>query len=268
MIIDFHAHVYPDKIAAKAIRNISDFYKIPIHCSCDGTPDNLISLGDEAGIDRFVIFSAAQTASQVTGINDYISRVALAHPQRFIGFGSVHADSSPDEIDRLQTLGLKGVKLHPDFQSFNIDDERMLPIYARMEGKLPVIVHTGDYRYDWSHPRRMARVCDMFPKLTVIAAHFGGWSLWDLAQDFLEHRRCYVDVSSSIMFLGNRRATELIRVYGAERVLFGTDYPMWNPKEELERLYALNLSSREMDLILANNAAELLEIKPPQSREL
>ncbi|MDR1001223.1 MAG: amidohydrolase family protein [Clostridiales bacterium] len=260
MIIDFHAHVYPDKIAEKAVKSIGDFYKIPIHCSCSGTPDNLISLGDEAGIDRFVIFSAAQTASQVASINDYISGVAAAHPERFTGFGSVHADYDANEIERIQALGLKGVKLHPDFQSFNIDDDRMLPMYARMEGKLPVIIHAGDYRYQWSHPRRVARVCDMFPRLTVIAAHFGGWSLWDLAREFLENKRCYVDVSSSIMFLGNRRAKELIRVYGAERVLFGTDYPMWNPKEELERLYALNLTSREMELILAANAIRLLKL--------
>ncbi|MDR1913090.1 MAG: amidohydrolase family protein [Clostridiales bacterium] len=261
MIVDFHAHVYPEKVADKALTGISKFYMIPLHRDSKGTADNLRSLGLNAGIDKFVIHSVAQVPSQVININDFIARTVNTYPDHFIGFGTLHPgfDNCPEEIQRLKNLGLRGVKIHPDVQQFAIDDVRMLDIYARLEGNIPVLIHTGDYRYDYSHPKRLARVLDMFPDLVVIAAHFGGWSIWDLALEYLEHRFCYLDISSSIMFLGNRRATELIRVYGAERILFGSDYPMWSPGDELERFNTLDLTDDEKDMILSRNALRILE---------
>jgi predicted TIM-barrel fold metal-dependent hydrolase len=145
-------------------------------------------------------------------------------------------------------------------QRFNIDDRRMMDIYAALEGRLPVIFHTGDYRYSFSHPARLAKALDNFPKLCAVAAHFGGWSLFDIAMDHLLDRRCYFDVSSSLPFLGGRRALELIRVYGAERFLFGSDYPMWNPAACLADFLQLNLSASERDLILCQNACAILGI--------
>jgi predicted TIM-barrel fold metal-dependent hydrolase len=127
-----------------------------------------------------------------------------------------------------------------------------------LEGKRPVIFHTGDYRYSFSHPSRLARVLDAFPRLTAVAAHFGGWSLFDIALDHLHSRFCYFDVSSSLPFLGKRRALELIRVYGAERFLFGSDYPMWNPAACLREFLELDLSGGEQDKILYQNALALL----------
>jgi predicted TIM-barrel fold metal-dependent hydrolase len=136
----------------------------------------------------------------------------------------------------------------------------MLKIYAALEGRLPVIFHTGDYRYSFSHPSRLARALDAFPELTAVAAHFGGWSLFDIAMDHLLERRCYFDVSSSLPFLGKRRAAELIHIYGAERFLFGSDYPMWDPAACVEEFLSLNLPETERDLILRQNARAILGI--------
>jgi len=259
MIIDFHAHVYPDQIADKAVNNVSKFYSI--ESSHDGTAETLLKIGKHGHIDRFVVHSVAQKPEQVRTINEYIASLCKANQDSFYGFGTLHIDmqNPTEEIEHIITLGLKGIKLHPDCQRFNIDDDRMLKIFSILNNRLPVLIHAGDYRYDYSHPSRIANVIDCFPKLTVIAAHFGGWSLFDLALEYLEHRFCYLDVSSSIMYLGNRRSEELIRAYGAERLLFGSDYPMWDPAVELERFLSLNISASEKDMILSGNALRILE---------
>ncbi|MDR1374052.1 MAG: amidohydrolase family protein [Treponema sp.] len=258
MVIDFHAHIYPEKIAAKAAASISSFYTIPVIQA--GTAEALLESGRRNGIDRFVVFSAAAVPGQVKSINSYIAETAAAH-REFTGFGTLHRDmqNPGEEIDRILDLGLKGIKLHPDMQRFTIDDEKMMDLYARLEGRLPVIFHTGDYRYPYSHPARLAKVLDRFPRLTAVAAHFGGWSLFDLALEYLRDRFCYLDVSSSIPFLGAKRAEELIRIYGAERFLFGSDYPMWDPGACLRELEGLRLSAGEKELILWKNALRLLD---------
>jgi predicted TIM-barrel fold metal-dependent hydrolase len=263
MVIDFHSHIYPDKIAARAVESICAFYTIPM--VCDGTVNGLLEYAKpQAGaagdsIDRFVVFSAAAAPGQVVSINNFIAKTVQEHPQ-LIGFGTLHPDFEDPavEIERLMGLGLRGLKFHPDMQLFNIDDERMMKIYALAEGRLPIVFHTGDYRYEYSHPKRLARVLDAFPRLVAVAAHFGGWSLFDLALEYLKDRFCYFDVSSSIPFLGNKRAAELIRIYGAERFLFGSDYPMWDPCRCLRDFRELDLSAEEQELILHKNAERII----------
>lgn len=258
MVIDFHAHVYPEKIAAKAVAGIGDFYHVKMQG--DGTAEGLINNGKPAGIDRFVVFSAAANPSQVIPINDYIASICRDHKE-FTGFGTLHYDMDDpvSEMDRLIGLGLKGLKFHPDMQSFFIDDIKMMKIYAAAEGRIPLIFHTGDYRYDFSHPSRLAKVLDIFPGLRVIAAHFGGWSVFDIAYDHLKDKNCFFDVSSSLPFLGLRRARELIRAYGAERILFGSDYPMWNPAGVLQEFMKIDLDDNEREMILCSNARKLVD---------
>ncbi|MDR0476029.1 MAG: amidohydrolase [Treponema sp.] len=257
MVIDFHTHIYPEKIAAKAVASIGEFYNIPM--KGNGTVKGLLESGRRGGIERFVVFSAAAVPGQVQAINNYIASVCREHCQ-FTGFGTLHKDmENPlDEIERLIGLGLKGIKLHPDMQRFNIDDGAMMNIYASLEGRLPVVFHTGDYRHSFSHPSRLARVLDNFPKLCAIAAHFGGWSVFDIAYDYFRSRSCYFDVSSSLSFIGPRRAAELIRAYGAGRFLFGSDYPMWDPAACLEEFMGMELSDLEREQILSKNAGHIL----------
>lgn len=257
-IYDFHAHIYPDKIASRAVEGVGNFYQIEM--DCDGTVGSLLNIGKEAGITNFVVHSVATGAKQVQSINDFVSGAAKEHPE-FIGFGTMHADyeNKCEEIERMQALGLKGLKIHPDSQQFYVDDERMFPVYDAIRGKMPIIIHCGDYRYDYDHPARIRRVLDEFPGITLIAAHFGGWSLYDLATEYLQDTDCYLDCSSAMMYLGNRRSRELIRFYGAERMLFGSDYPMWDPGAELQRLRGLGLTEEELELMLYKNAERILK---------
>ena len=258
-IYDCHAHIYPEKVAERAVEGVGDFYGIRMNC--DGTVDSLLAIGDEAGIDRFLVHSVATQARQVESINNFLAATVAANP-RLIGFGTMHAgfENKLEELARIESMGLKGIKIHPDSQYYAVDDPRMFELYDAMQGRLPILVHCGDYRYDYDNPDRVRHVLDLFPRLTFIAAHFGGWSLQDLALEYLKDTNCYFDCSSSMMYLGQKRSAELIREYGADRFLFGSDFPMWSPKEELERFRRLPITEDEKDRILTRNPEIVLQL--------
>ncbi len=259
-IIDFHTHIYPDKIADRATVAIGNFYNLQMERV--GSLETLLENSEKAGIDRCVVHSVATSPKQVETINDFIKAEVDAHPDRLSGFGTLHQDYEDKigEAQRIIDMGLKGIKLHPDTQMFNVDDERMLPLYDCVQGKLPVLLHCGDYRYDFSHPRRVARICRMFPKLTVIGAHFGGWSVWEEAYEYLKDTNCMLDTSSSSALTGPELFEKLIHAYGADRLLFGTDFPMWDSVEELKRFMNVRLTNEEREKILFRNAENLLNL--------
>ncbi len=259
-IIDFHTHIYPEKIAQRAVQSVGEFYDIPM--DCEGTAAALIRQGEKHGVGGYLVQSVALTPSRVEAINDYIASECKEHKE-FFGFGTIHADFEDklSEAQRIIDLGLLGVKIHPDTQRFNMDDKKMFELYDFLRAKnLPILIHCGDYRYDYSHPKRLKNILKQFPGLTVIGAHFGGWSVFDLALEYLKDENCYVDTSSSFFMLGKRRTKELIREYGAARIVFGTDFPMWDVGEELSFLRELNLTDEEYHLILHKNAEKILKI--------
>jgi predicted TIM-barrel fold metal-dependent hydrolase len=259
-IVDAHCHIYPEKIAAKAVESVSDFYQLEMRSG--GAPDDLLKVKERCDITHFIVHSVALKADNVTSINNFIAKQATLHPE-FIGFAAMHQDFEDvaGEVERAIALGLKGFKLHPDSQQVNLDDPRLMRLYERIEGRLPVIIHMGDYRYDYSHPRRLKELLHSFPNLVVNAAHFGGWSLFDLALEYLEDENCFLDISSSIPMLGNRRAKELIEAYGYDRMLFASDYPMWNPAEELERFRSFGFSATAQEKMLLRNAERFINEK-------
>lgn len=261
MIIDAHAHIFPDKIAERAVGGIGDFYGMTV--GYDGTLGTLLREG--AGVDRFIVQSVATVPEQVTAINNFIAKSVETFPDKLIGFGAMHPDFADiaGETERIVSLGLKGIKLHSDFQRFDIDDERAFPIYecARSAG-LPILFHIGDSRGDRSSPERLMNVVKRFPGLTVIGAHLAGWSVWDRGAELFEGSGIYADCSSSLYAMSPEHAAELIRKIGTDRVMWGTDYPMWSAKEELERFDKLPLNDDERRLILSENALRLIgEIK-------
>ena len=252
-MVDIHSHIFPDKIAAKAVENIGRFYNVEM--SGNGSVTDLLSRQKEAGINYSLVHSVALKADTVIEINNFVAEQVRLHPS-FVGFATMHHDfeNKNDEIERVIALGLKGFKLHPDSQGVTIDDERLMRFYEMIEGRLPLMVHCGDYRWDNSHPHRLKQVLHTFPKLVVNAAHFGGWSIYDLAVEYLENETCFMDLSSASVYLGPRRTRELIHIYGANRIMFGSDFPMWNPVEEVKRFMLNDLTDRERELISWRNA--------------
>ena len=262
LIIDAHAHVYPEKIAEKATNTIGEFYDIKMEMPA-GTPARLIEDGARAGIARFVVHSVATTAHQVRSINEFLLRELSAHPE-FIGFIALHQDLTESEVEEEVAWalehGFKGIKLHPDFQKFNIDDECAEKFYRAAEGKLPILFHIGDDRYDYSSPERLVRMAKKYPKQIFIAAHFGGYRCWDKADIYKGLNNVYFDTCSSLMFITPERAREIINEYGADRFFFATDFPMWDASGELERFNKIPLSDAEREKILSSNLKRLLSI--------
>ncbi len=261
-IIDCHCHVYPEKIAEKAVEGISRFYDIPM--DNDGSIDCLIRRGSEIGVKHYLIFSVATTPKQVPSINKFIAQTVENSAGIMTGFGTIHPDSETveDDIEELIGLGLKGVKMHPDFQKFRIDEEKCDVIYRLCEGRLPILLHTGDTRYDFSNPERMKPVLEKYPNLTVIGAHFGGWSCWHKAAEMLsKYPNFYVDCSSTFGWLEPDDVRGLIEVYGADKVLFGVDYPMWTHEVEFDKFMQMGLTREDREKILYKNAVRLFGIK-------
>ncbi len=261
-IIDAHCHIYPEAIARKAAANTGNFYG-GLPSTCDGTVAALLAEGDACGIDHFVVQSVATKPEQVQSINEFIAREVSLHPGRLTGLGTLHPDSGDIEADvrHLMELGLHGVKLHPDIQRFKLDDYRCLHIYDLCEGCLPILIHTGDNRFDYSNPNRLLPVLEIYQNLTVIGAHFGGYSIWEEAARQLRGiPNLYVDCSSTLFALEDDAVVDLIHAYGADRVLFGTDYPMWSPSAELAHFMQLELTEEERRMILHENAERVFGI--------
>lgn len=259
--IDFHCHVYPDAIAPKAADSIREFYQLGDD-HMDGTVASLLKHGDAAGIDKYVILPVAMKPERTRHINDFILE-QVANQPRFFGYGTIHAamENITDEVQYIMDNGLLGLKMHPDSQVFSIDDARLFPVFEMIQGKLPIIFHMGDPRFDYSHPARLRHVLDMFPKLQVIAAHFGGYSMHETACECLRGKECFFDVSSSLMFMDEGVAEKYINYYGAERFVYGSDYPMWNPEEEMQRFLKLKLSPQQVEQIAYKTAEGILGIK-------
>ncbi len=262
-IIDSHCHIYPDKIALKAVSAVDRFYDGLPREHYDGTTATLLREGKKAGVTQFVVHSVATTPAQVPSINRFIAKAQQDADGAFIGLAALHPDSPTlrNDLEEALALGLKGVKVHPDFQRFEVDGEKARALYALcVEYGIPVLVHTGDFRYDYSNPERTARVLRDFPDLKMIGAHFGGWSVWDRALEHLTgFENLYVDTSSSFYWLGGEKALALIRAFGADRVLYGTDYPMWPQGEDLAFLSRLPLTEEEREKILWKNCARLYQ---------
>jgi len=261
--IDFHTHIYPEAIAHKAADNVRDFYGFGIK-EIDGTAKMLLEKGTAAGTHRFVILPVAVRPDRTRHINEFILSQVAAEP-RFFGFGTVHAglEDLMGEVDFILDKGLRGIKMHPDFQLFNIDDERLYPMYSYIQGKMPIIMHTGDTRYDYSHPARLRHVLENFPHLQVIAAHFGGWGVWPLGEELLAGLpNIYVDTSSSLAFAKDHPEAVLRALDGFDHkhIFFGSDFPMWDPATEMERFLKLKLTDDQFEQIAHKTAERLFNV--------
>ena len=264
-IFDVHVHIFPDRIAEKAVSAIGSFYE-NFNMEGDGRLEGAIHAMDRAGVTKCAAHSVATTAHQVERINAFVMDAWRRFPDRIVPFAAMHPDL-PDPAATAEDViaqGFRGVKLHPEIQGFRIDDARVMDMLAPFEGRLPVLTHCGDYRYDNSAPARLKRVLRAFPKLTLICAHLGGWQVWREAAKQMAGENVYVDTSSSLFALDAREAVAIIRAYGADRALYGTDFPMWTPEEELGRFDRLDLTDAERADILWNNHLALF---PEQTAE-
>ena len=259
-VVDFHTHVFPEKVAARAMATLTETYQVQAHG--EATVPGLLRVMDECGIDVSVVAPVATRADQVRSINDWAAEVQT---DRIVCFGALHPEL-PDaaaEVERIVALGLKGVKLQPNFQAFAPDDPRLWPIYEAAQGRLIALFHSGQeikaVDHIYARPEALARVHAAFPRLIMVVAHMGGYQIWDEVRRHLLGKSVYLDTSyCGEQDLSAADLKDLIRAHGADRVVFATDYPWGQPKSDLERLSALGLDEDEVDAIAWGNAWRLL----------
>ena len=274
MIIDFHTHTYPDKIAEATVTKLEAAAGIKAHT--DGTNAGLSESTEEAGIDYALILPVATSVHQVSTINEVAYKTNLsAGRKRLLSFGAIHPDS-PDAkrvIRGIASLGLKGIKLHPDYQGVFFSDIRYKRIVEKAtEEGLYIVVHAG---VDIGLPDPVHTTPDMVREVVrdtgtdkLVLAHMGGWRMWDEVMEKLTELDLRIDTSFSTEaveaegMLGEEKFIEMVRAFGADRVLFGTDSPWASQKKSLKWIQHTSLHKDEKEKILGGNAAQILGVRP------
>ena len=262
-IIDAHCHIFPDNIARFATRNIQYFYDIP-HAAFRGKASELIEQCDGSGVQKCVVSMVATAPDQPQKFNTAIAELTKQYSDKFIPLGTLHPESETIEEDlkHLFSLGLNGVKLHPDMQNNKADCNGYKTIYELCSQKnIPILLHTGDSRYDNSNPDRIVKILNEFPHLTIIGAHLGGWSVWEEAVEKLyKYENFFVDTCSSTSMLTDTTLKKIISRYGTDKVIFGTDYPIWKQEDEIKRIISLGFSDDDFEKIFHKNIEKVLNI--------
>ncbi len=262
--IDFHTHAFADKIAERTITSLAEI--------CGEEPETNGTLADteramrEWGVDGFAVLSIATKPSQHLVCNNWAASIKAPH---IFPFGSVHPDGEDvmEELERIKELGLYGIKLHPDYQHFLIEEERMFPIYRKCgELGLPIVFHAGfdPLSPDLVHctPQGAAKALAATPETTMILAHMGGNEMWDEVETLLCGRfpNLYLDTSLCAKYMDSAQVLRIIRGHGVDKILLASDCPWDNTADTIEKLRSIGLTQEEQRMIFAENAKRLLGI--------
>jgi predicted TIM-barrel fold metal-dependent hydrolase len=261
-IIDFHTHIFPDHMAAKAMEILQQNAPETI-AHGDGTLAGLRRAMAQGGISRSVLQPIATRPEQVTTINRSCAGLIA---EDIVPFGTLHPLTMDFEaqLDQLQSLGVKGVKFHPEYQDFFIDELRYFPMYEALQDRdYIVLFHAGKdpgpFSSDHALPPAFKALVSNFPRLRIVAAHLGGWQVWDEVERYLLGLPIYLDTAAVREFLSPTDFVRMVRKHGAERIVFGSDSPWYDPGEDVAWIESLPLKAAEKERILGQNAAELLK---------
>ena len=265
MVIDFHTHIFPDKIAARSIEALENASGIT--AATDGTLKGLLDSMEKNKVDISVILPVVTKPSQFDTVNQFAAEVNQKYKGKLISFGGIHPDSEDykAELDRIKELGLPGIKLHPDYQRVMIDDERNMRIieYADSLG-LMIMVHAGiDIGLpDPVHcpPDRAAKVIDALEPDKLILAHLGGWKQWEEVYELLAGKHVYFDTSFTFDYIEQEMFLKILQKHGHEKVLFATDSPWSDAAKAVDVVRNMPLGQKVIEDILSGNAKKLLEI--------
>jgi uncharacterized protein len=262
-IIDFHTHAFADDLADRAMKSLSSRCPdIPYYLN--GTVADLLKSMDDAGISKSVICSIATKPKQFQPIFDWSLQI---QSDRIIPLASVHPlDEQRDEhIKQVKDAGLKGLKLHPYYQEFYVDEDNMLKYYEQVcRHDLILTVHTGyDVAFPYirrAEPARILNALKHFPQLKFITTHLGAWQMWDEVENEIIGKNIYVEISFALEYLSEKRARQIFETHPEDYILFGTDSPWTHQQKTLNLLKKLQLSPEKMNKILYSNAKKLLAI--------
>ena len=257
MVIDGHVHVWPDRIARRALGTPA----AGIVRFGDGTVASAARTMRAAGVDEAVCLAVADAPERLEAANRFVGGL----PEGFIAFGTVHAGRTPEEnVASLRASGCRGVKVHPLFQGYALDDRRLWDIFAALEGEFPCVFHVGPEQPGHPNvlatPKMVADVARAFPRLEIVAAHLGGYHVPEEAMEHVVGLPVYLDTSwpPSIASVDPGRVRAIVERHGAERIVFATDWPMADPAAEIAAIEALGLTPRDTEAILGGNFARVL----------
>jgi len=263
-VVDFHTHAFPDALAERAIPQLeAEAEGAKAHL--DGKISSLLESMDRAGIAISVVASIATKPSQWESILRWSRGIAS---ERIVPFASVHPDD-PDaleHVDRMAEAGIPGVKLHPYYQEFDVDERRLYPLYARLQRNgLILLCHTGfDIAFERvrrADPVRIAAVRRDFPGLKLVASHLGAWEDWDEVERHLLGSDVYMDISYSFPYMPREKAHGFLTGHPATRLLFGSDSPWADQRETLQAVLDMGLDNGRLEALLHGNAARLLHLQ-------
>lgn len=269
MIIDFHTHIFPDKIAESAIAKLEKIGNVK--ACIEGTEAALCRSMKENHVDISIVLPVVTRVEQTESINRFAAEITEKYKNmtegRIISFGGVHPDSPTlkEDIQKIKEYGLKGVKLHPDYQGVYFDDIRyMRAVDYASEAGLISIVHAGvDIGYPndvHCTPPMIRKVIEQVHPKNLVLAHTGGYDCWDDVEKLLVGEDVFMDISFTLHRIEKEQFCRIVRSHGAERFLFGTDSPWGGQGRTREILEALPLTEEEKERIFWKNAVELLEL--------
>lgn len=260
MIIDFHTHAFPDKIAEKALKTIESMGGIKP--TFDGTIRGLLESMDNAGITVSVVLSIATKPSQFEPILEWAEAI---YSERIIPFPSVHPDDEGaiQKVFEIKNRGFKGLKMHPYFQNFLIDEEKMFFLYEAIEKSgLILVMHSGyDFAYeriDKAGPQRILRVLEKFPALRFVATHLAGWQQWEDVEKLLVGKNIFIETSFSHGFLEDTKIENILLAHCPDLIFFGSDAPWADQKESIKAIQEIKIPQNIKEKILYQNAEKYL----------
>ena len=263
-IIDFHTHAFPDAIADRAIQTLVEEgqKKYEVRAYLDGRISSLTASMDRSGIEKSVICSIATRPAQFEPILRW-SRQVMS--DRIIPFPSLHPEAADaeDQVRRIRDEGFRGVKFHPYYQDFAIDEDRLFPVYRRLEKEgLIVVMHTGfDLAFERvrkADPARIVSVLERFPDLKLVTTHLGSWEDWEEVERHIIGKKIYMEISYSLDCMDRETARRIILNHPPDHVLFGSDSPWADQAEATALLKGLDLGKDREQLIFRENALNLL----------
>ena len=264
MLIDFHTHAFPDQIGPRAVEKLADDAGglIP---QTDGTIASLKQEMTRDGVDISVVNSIATNPKQMRKVNDFA--ISINGIDGIVAFGSVHPDATDalEELERIAEAGLKGVKLHPEYQGFYADAERMKPIYRKIsELDLITTFHAGqDYGFPPPYhamPEHMKNALRWFNS-PVVAAHWGGYGCGAEVLEKLCGEGIWFDLSFGYCSMPKAVAQQIVDRHGPDKLLFASDMPWHRPAWEKRLIESLDISTEDRERIFYQNAVKLLKLK-------
>lgn len=259
MIIDVHTHAFPDSLAPRAIAQLEVGNA---KAFTDGTTAGLLRSMDAAGIEKSVICSIATRPEQFDPILKWSVGIRT---DRLIPLASIHPydPRAVERVGQVKAAGLKGLKIHPYYQGFDLADDALDGFFGAVEESgLLVVSHTG---FDMAFPRdrkadaaRILKLLARFPRLKFMATHFGAWSDWDDMEATLIGKPVNLEMSLTLEFLPPERVRRMILAHPADYLFFGSDSPWGDPAEGLKLLHGLDLPTPLLEKILSGNATALL----------